>query len=336
MRAIELPITAEAVPGPDAATQRTMSLRLDRVERAADNILFLTLVDPAGAELPAWEAGAHLELHLPSSLVRQYSLCGDVRDRHSYTIAVLRVGDGRGGSMEIHDTPLEGRTLTVRGPINRFGLVDASSYLLLAGGIGVTPIVAMARELQARGAAWSMIYAARSAAARVFTEELSAQPQIVTLTTDDVEGIPDFASSIASQPEGTAVYCCGPEAMIRKVEELCAANQSVTLHTERFSASANTAVAPAGGEAPFEIELRRRGVVLTVGPNDTALDIVRQVVRNHPYSCTEGVCGSCEVTVLGGKIDHRDDVLSDEERQANDVMMLCVSRAHSERLVIDL
>ncbi len=257
-------------------------------------------------------------------------------DKHSYTVAVLRVDDGRGGSIEIHDTGLVGRTLGVKGPINRFGLVDASSYLLLAGGIGVTPIIAMARELQARGATWSMVYGARSASAMVFTEELLALRGQVSLMTDDVDGVPDFGSLIASQPDGTAVFCCGPEAMIGAVEGLCAANPSVTLHTERFAPSGRFSVVPDGGEAAFEIELKRRGVVLHVGPDDSALDVVREVVRNHPYSCHEGTCGSCEVTVLSGAIDHRDDVLSEEEREANDVMMLCVSRAHSDRLVIDL
>jgi tetrachlorobenzoquinone reductase len=316
--------------------ERTMSLRVERIERAADKIHLLTLVDPAGAVLPPWEAGAHLELQLPSLLIRQYSLCGDAGDRHSYTVAVLRVDDGRGGSIEIHDTALVGRTLAVRGPINRFTLVQAPSYLLLAGGIGVTPIVAMARELHARGASWQMVYGARSAAARIFAGELSARPERVTLLADDVDGVPDFGALIAAQPEGTAVYCCGPEPMIRCVEALCADTPSVELHTERFARSGKSAAAPGGAEAPFEIELRRRGVVLNVGPDDSALDVVRAVVVNHPYSCHEGICGSCEVSVLSGKIDHRDDVLSDEEREANDIMMLCVSRAYSERLVIDL
>jgi tetrachlorobenzoquinone reductase len=325
-----------AVADVDGRAQDTMSLRVERSELVADNIRLLTLVDSGGAALPEWEPGAHLELHLPSSRIRQYSLCGDVSDRYSYIVAVLRVVDGRGGSIEIHDTALEGQTLTVRGPINRFRLVDASSYLLLAGGIGVTPIIAMARELQDRGAQWRMVYATRSAAARVFNDELAAQPQHVTLTSDDVDGIPDFGALIAAQRDGTAVYCCGPEPMIMAVEGFAAANPSVTLHTERFSPSARSADRSAGGEAPFEIELRRRGVVVTVGADDSALDVVREVVPNHPYSCHEGICGSCEVSVLSGQIDHRDDVLSQEERDANDVMMLCVSRAHSERLVIDL
>src|ERR1700720_783377 len=320
----------------DADPQHTAQLRVERIERAAENINFVTLVDPDGAMLPAWDAGAHLELHLPSGLRRQYSLCGDPDDRYSYTVAVLRVDDGRGGSFEIHDTGLVGRTLEIRGPINKFGLVDASSYLLLAGGIGVTPIIAMARELHRRGATWRMVYGARSAAAMVLTAELSALPEHVSMMADDVEGIPDFASLIAAQPDGTAVYCCGPEPMLRAVEQICAATSSVTLHTERFSPSGKFAAPSACGEAPFDIELKRRGIVVHVGPDDNALDVVREVVRNHPYSCHEGMCGSCEVSVLNGKVDHRDDVLSDEERAANDVMMLCVSRALSDRLVIDL
>jgi tetrachlorobenzoquinone reductase len=330
------PVIADIDADLDVDPQHTMRLRVERIERAADKVLFLTLVDPDGATLPRWDAGAHLELHLPSTLRRQYSLCGDPADRHSYTVAVLRVDDGRGGSIEIHDTGLVGRTLEVRGPINNFRLVDANSYLLLAGGIGITPIMAMARELHRRGAAWRMMYGARSAAAMVFTAELSDLPENASLMTDDVEGIPDFASLIATQPAGTAVYCCGPEPMLRAVEQICAATSSVTLHIERFSPSGKFSPPPAGGEAAFEIELRRRGIILHVGPDDNALDVVREVVRNHPYSCHEGMCGSCEVSVLSGKIDHRDDVLSDEERAANDVMMLCVSRALSDRLVIDL
>jgi ferredoxin-NADP reductase len=317
------------------ATSDTMSLRVERSELVADDIRLLALVDSAGAALPAWEPGAHLELHLPSSRIRQYSLCGDANDRYSYTVAVLRVADGRGGSIEIHDTALEGQILSVRGPISRFRLVDAPRYLLLAGGIGVTPIVAMVRELSKREASWRMIYATRTASARAFSDELAGLSENVTLTSDDVDGIPDFGSLIAVQPEGTAVYCCGPEPMIAAVEGFAAANPSVTLYTERFAASQN-GYRLTGADAPFDIELRRRGVVVRVGADDSALDVVREVVPNHPYSCHEGICGSCEVSVLSGQIDHRDEVLSDEERDANDVMLLCVSRAHSERLVIDL
>jgi tetrachlorobenzoquinone reductase len=329
-------VIADTDTGIDVDPAHTAQLRVERIERAAENVNLLNLVDPGGALLPSWEAGAHLELVLPSGLRRQYSLCGDPTDTRSYTVAVLRVGDGRGGSIEIHDSGLVGRLLEVRGPINRFGLVDASSYLLVAGGIGVTPIIAMARELRRRGAAWRMVYGARSAAAMVFSAELSALSEQVSLMTEDVEGIPDVASVIAGQPDGTAVYCCGPEPMLRAVEQSCAATPSVTLHTERFAPSGKEPAPTAGSNAPFDIELKRRGVVVHVGPDDNALDVVREVVRNHPYSCHEGMCGSCEVAVLSGMVDHRDDVLSEEERAANDVMMLCVSRALSDRLVIDL
>jgi ferredoxin-NADP reductase len=330
------PAIASTGTGIDVDPAHTIRLRVEHIERAAENINFLTLVDADGGVLPSWDAGAHLELHLPSGLRRQYSLCGDAGNRYSYTVAVLRVDDGRGGSIEIHDTGLVGRTLEVRGPINKFRLVDANSYLLIAGGIGITPIVSMARELHRRGAAWHMVYGARTAAAMVLTAELSGWPEHVSLMTDDVDGIPDFASLIAGQADGTAVYCCGPEPMLRAVEQICAATSSVTLHIERFSPSGKSPAPSAGAETPFDIELKRRGIVVHVGPDDSALDVVREVVRNHPYSCHEGMCGSCEVAVLSGTVDHRDDVLSDEERAANDVMMLCVSRALSDRLVIDL
>jgi tetrachlorobenzoquinone reductase len=181
-----------------------------------------------------------------------------------------------------------------------------------------------------------MVYATRTASARAFHDELAAQSRHVALISDDVDGIPEFGPLIAAQPDGTAVYCCGPESMITAVEGFAVAHPSVTLRTERFVASEKSADRRAGGDVPFEIELRRRGLVVTVGADDNALDVVREVVPNHPYSCHEGICGSCEVSVLSGRIDHRDDVLSQEERDTNDVMMLCVSRAHCERLVIDL
>ena len=175
------PVIADIDADLDVDPQHTMRLRVERIEHAADKVLFLTLVDPDGATLPRWDAGAHLELHLPSTLRRQYSLCGDPADRHSYTVAVLRVDDGRGGSIEIHDTGLVGRTLEVRGPINNFRLVDANSYLLLAGAASASlrSWRWRVRYAPARRAAWRMVYGARSAAAMVFTAELSALPENV-------------------------------------------------------------------------------------------------------------------------------------------------------------
>lgn len=324
----------ESTPGrtPDLA------LRVERVEPAADGVVLVHFGHPDGAELPAWEPGAHLELVLPSTLIRHYSLCGDPADANSYTVAVLRVEDGRGGSREIHDGDLTGAVLTVRGPRNHFRLVDAPSYLLLAGGIGVTPIAAMARRLADVGADWRLVYGGRRRTAMAFQAELSAiGGERVSVVPQDEQGIPDFATLIEDAPSGTAIYCCGPEAMIRHVEEIWAARGAGTsLHIERFAPSGKAPEVDPAGDRAFEIELKRRGVVLTVPADRSALDVVREVVINHPYSCHEGECGSCEVAVLGGLVDHRDEVLSDDERAANECMMLCVSRALSDRLVIDL
>jgi tetrachlorobenzoquinone reductase len=319
---------------PDSARQ--LVLRVQSVSRAAEGVVLIELVDPSGADLPPWEPGGHLELELPSGTIRQYSLCGPASSRTSYVVAVLRVADGRGGSIEVHDTGLVGRELVVRGPRNRFPLVDAPSYLLLAGGIGVTPIVAMARELTRAGRPFRLVYGARTSGAMAFRDELRSLGEHVTLVAEDVVGRPDFGAALAASPPGTAVYCCGPEPMIAVVQRLCEERaETLSFHFERFAGS-GTVEALRANDGSFELELRRSGILLVVPPDRTALDLVREVVPSHPYSCTEGECGSCEVRVLEGEIDHRDEVLSDEERAENGSMMICVSRARSPRIVIDL
>jgi tetrachlorobenzoquinone reductase len=323
-----------ADPSPESA--RELVLRVQSVSWAAEGVVLVELVDPSGADLPAWEPGGHLELELPSGTIRQYSLCGPAGSRKSYVVAVLRVADGRGGSIEVHDTGLVGRELVVRGPRNRFPLVDAPSYLLLAGGIGVTPIVAMTRELTHRGRPFRLVYGARTVATMAFRDELEQLGEHVSLVAEDEVGRPDFAAALDASPPGTAVYCCGPEPMLAVVQKLCEERaDSVSLHFERFAGS-GTVEALRADDGSFELELRRSGILLVVPPDRTALDLVLGVVPGHPYSCTEGECGSCEVRVLQGEVDHRDEVLSDEERAENSSMMICVSRAISPRIVIDL
>lgn len=319
---------------PDSAHQ--LVLRVQSVSWATEGVVLIELVEPSGADLPPWEPGGHLELELPSGTIRQYSLCGPASSRKSYVVAVLRVADGRGGSIEVHDTGLVGRELVVRGPRNRFPLVDAPSHLLLAGGIGVTPIVAMARELTRLGRPFRLVYGARTSGAMAFRDELRSLGEHVTLVAEDVVGRPDFGAALAASPPGTAVYCCGPEPMIAVVQRLCEERaETVSFHFERFAGS-GTVEALRANDGSFELELRRSGILLVVPPDRTALDLVREVVPSHPYSCTEGECGSCEVRVLEGEIDHRDEVLSDDERAENGSMMICVSRARSPRIVIDL
>jgi ferredoxin-NADP reductase len=315
-----------------------MSLRVRSVSYAATDVIIIEFVDPAEQDLPAWEPGSHLEIVLPSGLIRHYSLCGPAQGGGAYQVAVLRVPDGRGGSAELHDTGLVGRELTVRGPRNRFRLVDdAPGYLLIAGGIGVTPLVPMARALAAAGRPFDFVYGARSSRAFAFAEELRelAGPRL-DLVDEQTQGRPDVARIVAEAPDGAAVYCCGPEGMIRSVEAAVEAERGrVTLHVERFVASGEVQ-APQAGDSSFELVLQRSGKTILVPADRTALEMVHELIPNHPYSCRAGECGSCEVAVLEGEVEHRDEVLSDDEHEANCAMMLCVSRARSPRLVIDL
>jgi ferredoxin-NADP reductase len=312
-------------------------LRVRAVDPIAADIVQVAFEASDGTSLAPWAPGDHLEIVLPSGLIRHYSLCGEPDDDSSYSVAVLRVADGRGGSCEIHGSALVGRELVVRGPRHNFPLVAAPAYLLLAGGIGITPISAMARHLHRSEASWSLVYGARSRPAMAFRDELcELGGERVRLVPQDEDGLPDFAAVLDAATPGTAVYCCGPEPMIALVEQLCAERADrLTLHVERFG-GAGTIAAPLDGDQPFELELAETGVVLHVPADRTALEMVHEVLPDHPYSCLAGQCGSCEVAVLAGEVDWRDEVLTDAEHEASSAMMLCVSRACSQRLVIEL
>ncbi|MER5310482.1 PDR/VanB family oxidoreductase [Streptomyces sp. NPDC002773] len=305
----------------------TGRLTVRSVVREAEGVLGLLLVDPAGGELPAWEPGAHVEVTLPSGAVRHYSLCGDPADRSAYRLGVLREPAGRGGSEEIHTSVGEGTVLGVRGPVNRFPLVPAERYLFVAGGIGITPLLPMVRSLPP--GSWSLLYGGRSLASMAYREELTGLPG-VTLVPQDTAGLPDLDGVLAGLPAETAVYCCGPEGLLRAVEE----RWSGPLHMERFGAAPpSEEAAVAGG---FEVELRRTGRTLRVDPGRTLLDAVREVVPGVAYSCEEGWCGTCETKVLAGTPEHHDSVLGEEEKASGTTMMICVGRSCGPRLTLDL
>ncbi|MCW2881392.1 MAG: putative oxidoreductase [Sphaerisporangium sp.] len=305
----------------------------------ADDVISLRLVDPDGGELPAWEPGAHIELVLPSGLVRQYSLCGPPADRGGYTVAVLREAAGRGGSQELHETVLPGKTVSVRGPRNRFPLVEAARYLFVAGGIGITPILAMVRDVSARGADWHLVYGGRSRSSMAFVNELvELGRDRVEIAPQDERGMLDLDAVLAQGTAGTAVYCCGPEGLLAAVEQRCA-GAPMSLHTERFgSAGAERVAKPVDVDqvTTFEVELRRTGCVVTVPPGRTILDAVRDVVPEAMSSCEEGYCGTCETRVIEGVPEHHDTILSEKERQAGKTMMICVGRSKTPRLVLDV
>lgn len=304
----------------------------------AEGVISLALADPHGAELPQWMPGAHLELVLPSGLRRQYSMCGSHSDRFHYRVAVLREATGRGGSVEIHDTGLVGRTLTVNGPRNHFELKPSPRYVFIAGGIGITPILSMVRALNPRSD-WSLFYGGRTARSMAFVQELrDLGADRVHVIAQDVKGLLPVEAILAAADADTAIYCCGPGPLLEAVQDahVRLASES-SLHVERFAASTGEPAAlAAGDDNTVEIVLNRTGMTLTVGPEKSLLDAIREVVPTVPFSCTEGYCGSCEVAVLEGEPDHRDEILTEDERSGGKTMFPCVSRALSQRLVLDI
>lgn len=323
--------TRTSVPLPAAPVVNVVQhLRVAQVTWEAQGVVSLRLVHPDGAPLAPWKPGAHIDLRLPSGQLRQYSLCGDPDDLSAYRIAVLREEPGRGGSREVHDTALVGRVLEVRGPRNHFELVAAPAYLFLAGGIGITPILAMVREVDRRGDTWALHYGGRTRAGMAFTGELPAGDVHL------VDGLLLLDDIVAATTPETVVYACGPGPMLDAVAAVCARHDR-TLHLERFGAdpAAPAGGAPADGDA-FEVELSRTGVVLPVPADRTLLQVVLDAAPDVAYSCEEGYCGSCEVRVLAGTPEHRDTVLSAEEQDRGDIMMICVGRSRSPRLVLDL
>lgn len=321
---------------PSATTQR---LLVRQARWIAHDVVELRLTRPTGGALPPWEPGAHVELTLPSGLRRPYSLCGDVTDTEAWTVAVHRVPEGRGGSREIHETALVGRELEVRGPVNRFPLGPAPGYLLLAGGIGVTPLVPMARELTARGLPWRLVLGARDRSRLVYAEELVALGgDRVRLLPQDEAGLPDLAAELGATPPTYAVYACGPQPMLDAVTTLCRAPEPArSLHLERFTAGDDTSsdqLDASSGE--FEVVLSRSGLRLTVPADRSVLDVVREKLPDVPYSCEEGYCGTCETPVTAGLPDHRDTVIEPSERPTATTMMICVSRCDSPVLELDL
>ncbi|KJK48305.1 ferredoxin [Lentzea aerocolonigenes] len=304
-----------------------MKLLLDGKESIADGVVLLTLRHPGGHQLPSWTPGAHVDLVLGDGLVRQYSLCGDPDDTSVLRVAVLREDTGRGGSRYVHDVLAIGHTVEIRGPRNHFPLVDAARYLFIAGGIGITPILPMLAEVAARD--WRLVYGGRTRSSMAFREELQHRGNVL-IQPQDEHGLLDLPALLADVDDDTAVYCCGPEPLLAAVEKHHTRGK---LHVERFTPKAGAADGP---RQEFEVELARTGGVLRVPADRSILDVVERSGVPVLSSCQEGTCGTCETPVLSGTPDHRDSLLTDEERAAGDVMMICVSRARSDRLVLDL
>lgn len=315
-----------------------MNLRLVAVRYEADRTISLELADPSCRDLPAWTPGAHLEVRLPSGLLRHYSLCGDPVDRRCYRVAVLRLAQGRGGSIELHDTLRVGVLLEVSEPRNHFPLTDADDYLFVAGGIGITPVLPMVEQVGRRpDARWRLLYGGRDRASMAFLDRLRALPHgAVELVAEDESGRPDLWGALDRLPARAHVFGCGPAPMLERLTELCASRPDLVLHTERFSSGA-VVPRPQEDAGAFEVELVRTGAVVLVPADKSVLEAVRGVVPDVGFSCENGFCGTCETKLLGGRVEHRDSLLTEAEQVANSSMMICVSRALSgERLRLDL
>lgn len=307
---------------------------LNRRQHVAEGVVVLDLSRPGGQQLPAWTPGAHVDLVLGNGLERQYSLCGDPGEHGHWRVAVLREQGGRGGSAYVHDELVEGATVRVRGPRNHFVFEPARRYILIAGGIGITPLLPMAAAAAARGAEWTLTYGGRGLASMAFTRELTeAYGDRVRLRPEDEFGLLDLDSLLGSPDADTLVYCCGPAPLLDAVEQRCAGWPSGALRVERFSPKE---LGAPRRELPFEVELARSGKTVTVEPGRSILDVVRENGVQVLSSCQEGTCGTCETDVLDGAVDHRDSLLSAEEQAANNTMMICVSRAAGPKLVIAL
>ncbi|MFC9839146.1 PDR/VanB family oxidoreductase [Rhodococcus sp. NPDC127530] len=312
-----------------------LHLIVDEVRRECDDVLTLSLIDSAGDDLPEWEAGAHIDIHLPGDMVRQYSLHSDPGDRSRYEVAILRDPNSRGGSQYIHDEINKGAALTTSHPRNNFPLESAEEYLFIAGGIGITPILPMMGAATSQQRPHRLIYAGRSRTNMAFADQLGDQDNVqlcvsgegARMNVDDLLG--------AHLGPGVHIYSCGPHHLLDAVTARCAElGMAKQLHVEHFSGT--VVVLDPDAEVAFEVELTRSGKTLTVAPDQTILDAVLACGIKAPNSCAEGVCGSCETTVFEGEVDHRDHILDEDEQAENDVMMICCSRARSGRLVLDL
>lgn len=302
-------------------------LRVGAVEALTDDVRLLTLMPADGRRLPEVEPGAHIDLTTGEGK-RQYSLTGTGTDR--WQIAVRRREDGRGGSVWVHERVAVGDTLRVDGPRNHFRLTDAPEHVFIAGGIGITPIVPMVARLRETGRRWQLHYIGRSLAEMPF-RELLAGPE-TTLWTTRNDGRPSLSALMNGLPDGTAVYCCGPASLIDEIEQLDVWSRLV-LTVERFAPRARDHGTQ--DDKPFDVGLRD-GRTVHVAAGCSVLDALRDVGVLVPSTCREGTCGSCETAVLEGEIDHRDSVLNPQERASSDTMMVCVSRARSHRLTLDL
>lgn len=315
--------------------ETTLRVRVEAVTEETAEIRRFELVAERGVELPAFEAGAHIDVYTGSAGVRQYSLCNAPWENDRYVIGVKREPQGRGGSAWMHDALRAGASLTIGTPRNNFALdATADKYLLLGAGIGITPLLAMAETLAQKGADFTLYYFARSAANQAFRDRLSRSPWAsrVRYQLDDGGPTIDLAAELTTAASSTThLYMCGPQGFMDAVKRAASSWPEANVHLEYFAA---LPVEHLDGDRPFEIELARSGETFRIGHDETIAQVLLDAGVDITTSCEQGVCGTCVTTFLDGEPDHRDYCLNRKERETK--VALCCARAKTTRLVLDL
>jgi vanillate O-demethylase ferredoxin subunit len=318
--------------------QTPLRVHVVRKTQEAQDIASFELAAADGEPLPPFSAGAHVDVELRPGLVRQYSLCNDPAERHRYVIAVLRDPKSRGGSQAMHDNIREGDTISIGVPKNHFPLAPAGRYLLLAGGIGITPILCMADRLARIDAAFTMHYCARSPERMAFRERIAGAPFAgrvhLHFDSDADRRRFDIDATLRDLTPDTHLYVCGPSGFIDAVTGTARAQgwADERVHREYFGAAAQDT----SGDVPFDVRIASSGQVLNVPAGKSVIQVLQESGIEVPVSCEQGVCGTCVTRVLDGVPDHRDSYFTDDERAANDQFTPCCSRARTSSLVLDL
>lgn len=313
-----------------------LQLRVHSITYEATDIVSFDLRSPSRAELPSFTAGAHVDLQLPGGLIRSYSLVNPQHERYRYRIAVNRDAASRGGSRYMHDALKVGAIIAVTPPRNNFALFEAAAdSVFIAGGIGITPMLCMIERLNELGRRWTLYYCARTRQHAAFLDRLAELQSSGTLHLNFDHGQPanmlDVAAVVAGAPADAHLYCCGPIPMLEAFERACANAPSERVHVEYFAAKE----APSA-EGGFVVELARSNKTIPIPRGMTILETLLAAGIDAPYSCMEGVCATCETKVLAGIPDHKDLILTKEERAANQTMMICCSGSKSDKLLLDL
>jgi ferredoxin-NADP reductase len=320
-------------PSPARIDAREVEIRARVKDKywASDTVVVLEMSAVDEGPLPHWEPGAHVDFTLPNGLIRQYSLCGNPEVSSHWRFGVLHEENGRGGSAYIHSELKKHDVLQLTGPRNTFPLIPAGRYCFIAGGIGIAPILPMVWAAHSIGSQWKLIYGGRTRASMAFTGELRPLGNRVILCPQDDYGLLDLDEIMRDVEPNDAVYCCGPETLIRAVEARFKKRPDYTLRVERFT---NSDV-PLHGTS-FSVRLCRSEKTIEVGANESILEAMENVGLRPSFSCREGVCGTCETVVLAGRPDHRDAVLSEAEKAHGRTMMICVSRSLDPLLELDV